>query len=123
MSDTNVNAKIDVLVKEVEADVLSRSTSAKSAVLSKMIEDTDRYVPYDTGALSKSVSKSPNLDGFDYSVPYASFAFNPVAPSGKPKCYNTDTHYNAQGNPWEAAFDENSEKYEDLFVNKLLEGM
>lgn len=123
MSDINVNAKIDVLVKEVELNVLSKSSSAKSSVLSQMIEDTDRYVPYDTGELAKSVSKSPNLDGFDYSVPYASFAFDPIAPSGKPKIYNTTSHYDAQGNPWEPAFEENKDKYEDLFVDKLLEGI
>lgn len=123
MSDINVNAKINVLIKEVETNVLSHSASAKSSVISQMIEDTDRYVPYDTGALSESVSKSPNLDGFDYSVPYASFAFDPIAPSGKPKSYNTDSHYDAQGNPWEPAFEDNKEKYEDLFVDKLLEGI
>lgn len=123
MSDMNINAKIDVLVKEVESDILSNSESAKSSVLSQMIEDTDRYVPYDTGELAKSVSKSPNLDGFDYSVPYASFAFDPISPSGKPKSYNTDNHYDAQGNPWEPAFDENKDKYEDMFVDKLLKGL
>lgn len=123
MSDANISSKVNVLVKEVESTVLSHASSAKSAVLSQMIEDTDRYVPYDTGELAKSVSKSPNLDGFDYSAPYASFAFDPIAPSGKPKVYNTDNHYDAQGNPWEASFDENMDKYEDMFTNKLLEGL
>ena len=93
----------------------NRAKRASDIAVSRLIEvgikDTDPYVPYDTGKTSGSVKRLPNSEGWEYTTDYAKFAFDPIAPSGKKKVYKTDVHEKAQGNPIQASFRDNKEKW------------
>lgn len=96
--------------------------AAKNAVLHKMIEDTEPYIPYKTGALTANGGVDLENDQIVYDLPYAKFAFNPKY-KGKQKVYNTTHHPLAQGNPYKASSQEFKEEWANLFKEKLVEGI
>jgi hypothetical protein len=94
--------------------------SAKKAVLSEIKNDVDEYVPYRIGALASNVSMKPTESTITYTEDYASYAFNPISSSGKPKQYSQEVHSKAQGNPFEAASEQNDKEWADLFAKELM---
>lgn len=103
--------------------IISNIEKAKSKSLDKIIKDTEPYVPYKTGSLSNSVVKNVATSTISYTAPHASFAFEPIAPSGKPKEYNQSVHTKAQGYPIQAAYNEHSQEWAEFFAKELLEGV
>lgn len=112
--------KITSLINETVSAIEKASMVAKERTLQRMIDDTDEYVPYSTGKTSKSVTKLPNNSGFKYTTTYAEFAFDPVAPSGNKKVYNTSVHSKAQGYPIEASRNANMNKWRAYYVKELV---
>lgn len=108
------------IVSDLKSTVNSNKSKAYNNLLDDIIRDTDEYVPYKSGALSKSVTKLP--DGIEYRKPYASYIFNGVSKSGKPLKYTTSTHNKATSHPLQKALNENIEKYTRKYAKDLLGG-
>ena len=104
--------------------IRKNKTRAKRATLDKIYKDTEPYVPYKTGALNSTgrinYPKSTITWGSDEKAPYASYAFEPIAPSGKPKTYNRSVHPKAQGNPFQAAQADNETAWAEYYAKELL---
>lgn len=96
---------------------------ARSLTLDKIIKDTDPYVPYKTGELARSTTKSADNTAVLYTAPHASFAFDPNTPSGVPKQYNKTVHEKAQGNPLEAARKDHETEWAEFYREELLKGV
>lgn len=108
------------IVSDLKNTVESNKSNAYNNLLDDIIKDTDKYVPYKSGALSRSVTKVS--DGIEYRKPYASYIFNGVSKSGKPLKYNTSTHNKATSHPLHRALDENIERYTRKYAKDLLGG-
>lgn len=108
------------IVSDLKNTIESNKSNAYNSLLDDIIKDTDKYVPYKSGALSKSVTKVS--DGIEYRKPYASYIFNGVSKSGKPLKYNTSTHSKAASHPLHRALDENIERYTRKYAKDLLGG-
>lgn len=93
---------------------------AKAATLDTIVKDVDPFVPYKTGALCKSVYKDVPTSTIGYSAPYASYAFNPISASGKPKRYTKTVHPLARGNPIDHAEKLYRFKWADVFRKEML---
>lgn len=109
--------------KDIKGKILDNEETAKSKTLDKIIKDTEPYVPCNTGYLSDSVAKDVPSSSIAYHAPYASYAFEPIAPSGKPKEYDTSKHPQAQGYPIQAAYGEHGDEWNKLFLEELLRGV
>lgn len=48
----------------------------KRTFLNRVIADTNKYVPYDTGKLSEAVHSDWDLKGITYDMNYASYVYN-----------------------------------------------
>lgn len=111
------------LLKEVNKNLEEADKKARDVVIEQMIQDTDEFVPYKTGKLSRSVEKLPAANGFMYNTEYASYAFDPIAPSGVKKKYTKDVHPKAQGYPFEAASEEHFNDWVDLYEREVLKNL
>lgn len=107
----------------LKTKIRKNKVRAKRSTLDKIYKDTEPYIPYKTGALDRtgriSYSNSTITWG-DVTAPYASFAFDPVAPSGKPKVYNRSKHLKAQGNPFQASKEANEVAWAEFYAKELL---
>lgn len=108
------------IMSDLNNTIGSNKSKAYNNLLDDIIKDTDKYVPYKSGALSRSVTKVS--DGIEYRKPYASYIFNGVSKSGKPLKYNTSTHNKAASHPLHRALDENIERYTRKYAKDLLGG-
>lgn len=95
---------------------------AKYETLHEIIEDTEPYIPYDTGRLNDSVGLNIERGTIIYDTPYAAFAFNPMY-KGKTKLYNREHHPLAQGNPYKESQRINKKKWAETFKRVLTEGL
>lgn len=93
---------------------------AQRVVLNRVVHDTDKYVPYFFGELAASVKVNVDASGIAYTAPYASYANNPVAPSGKIKNYYIGVHPLATGNWMEVSTEANSDDWTELFARTLV---
>ena len=107
-------------ISDLNNTIESNKSKAYNNLLDDIIKDTDEYVPYKSGALSRSVTKVS--DGIEYRKPYASYIFSGVSRSGKPLKYNTSTHNKATSHPVQRALDENIERYTKKYAKYLLGG-
>lgn len=96
---------------------------AREKVLNRIIKDTDEYVPYKTGKLAESAEARPVSSEIVYKEGYASFAFDPVSRSGKPKEYSVERNQKAQGYPIQAAEKEHDKEWAELYAKELLNGV
>ena len=96
--------------------------AAKNAVLHQMLEDTEPYIPYKTGALTENGGVDLENDSIVYDLPYAGYAFNPTY-RGRQKVYDTSHHPLATGNPYKESTKEFKDSWVQLFKQKLVEGM
>jgi len=119
----SISIFLDNLTSDITRKVKANETKAKQKVLEQIVKDTDEFVPYKTGTLAKNVTVSPEKSSITYEEEYASFAFDPIAPSGVPKQYTKDTHPNAQGYPFEAAADQHGMEWARLFREELMNGI
>lgn len=87
-----------------------------------VLNDTNIYVPYKTGALTQSgaVVVTENGVQLGYEEPYAVYAFTPNAPSGKAKNYTKTAHPEARGEPIEYSFSVNSDKWAEYVAKEVL---
>lgn len=111
------------LSKEINTRLKEADKKARDVVIEQMIQDTDEFVPYKTGELSQSVEKLPLANGFLYDTEYASYAFDPIAPSGVKKKYTKDVHPKAQGYPFKAASNEHFNDWVDLYEREVLKNL
>lgn len=123
MPKVSISTVFGNILKEINVDLKEADSKARDVVIERMIKDTDEFVPYLTGETSRSVSKLPANGGFQYNTPYASYAFEPVAPSGVRKKYTTDVHPKAQGYPFEAAQEEHLDEWLDLYAKEVLKNL
>lgn len=119
----SVSVAVTGLGEKLLQKVRENDKEAKEKVLKQIVKDTDEYVPYKTGKLSSNVEVKPISSEIVYKEEYASFAFEPVSRSGKPKKYSVERHSNAQGYPLQAAEKENSDKWAELYAKELLNGV
>ena len=119
-----VSATIEFL-NNVAIDIKKNIKPAQLKTLEKIIKDTDEYVPYKTGELANNVEASVESDvgKINYLVPYASYAFYPIAPSGVPKQYTKTVHTKAQGYPLDKSAEEHEEEWLKYFKEVLLNGI
>lgn len=110
-----------LIVEEVQKTIDKNKEQAYRNLVSNIKKDTDQFVPYKHGNLAKNVPDTPK--GYMYAESYASYAFNPVAPSGKPKNYTKDVHIQAQGNPVDVSEREYAKKWADQYAKDLLQGL
>lgn len=120
MSDINISVYLNKFVDDELNSIMEKKVRAQREVMKRVLGDTDEYVPYDTGYLSKTATILPSNDGVLYPAEYASYAFNPTSNSGRPKEYKTSTHSKATGNPFEASYDDNGDAWAELFAEELL---
>lgn len=104
------------LVKKVNSNL----ESAKKATLERIVKDTEPYVPYKTGNLNDNVTVNTSASSFTYEAEYASYAFDPISPSGKPKQYTKEVHPQAQGYPFEKAVNEHDVDWVETFREELM---
>lgn len=77
----------NTIYKTIKSELNSRLDSsfskyAKLDLLERIKKDIDNFVPYDTGALSRSASVSLDGNYITYDVDYASYVYNmPEAPA------------------------------------------
>lgn len=116
-------SSLDKAVNNLVDRILKAQIKARDTVLDEVIKDTDEYVPYYSGKLSKSVHKLPKAKGIIYTAPYAKYAFEPVAPSGKRKEYNKSKHPKAQGYPLKKSKEVNLEKWKKLYLEEILKNV
>ncbi len=107
--------------KSLSDKILNNIPKAKRAVLQEMIEDTEPYIPYDTGYLNNSVGMDIEKGEIIYDAPYAKYAFNPKY-KGKQKLYNRQHHPLARGNPFNASRKYNIDKWLETFKRVLMGG-
>ena len=120
----NINAIAElpsIITDDINAKIEANKPKAYSHLVDTVIKDTDQFVPYKNGSLSKNTVKTPT--GYSYNTNYASYAFNPIAPSGVPKNYTKTVHIQAQGNPVDVSEREYAKKWEEQYVNDLLQGL
>jgi hypothetical protein len=106
-------------IEQLKVDIDDSTEEARKKLLDKVIEDTDEFVPYKTGKLSKNVVANTTTNEVIYQEEYASYAFNPIAPSGVPKQYNHEVHPNAQGYPMQKSIAEHEEDWLELFRKEV----
>lgn len=113
---------ISKLVKDkVNETIEKNKQDAYNNLVRNIKSDTDKFVPYDTGDLSKSLEDTPK--GYKYSSEYASYAFNPISKSGKTKNYTKTVHIQAQGNPVDVSEREYASKWAEQYSKDLLKGL
>lgn len=110
-----------LVLEEVQKTIDKNKEQAYRNLVNNIKNDTDPYVPYKHGNLAKNVQDTPK--GYMYTEDYASYAFNPTAPSGKPKNYTKDVHIQAQGNPVDVSEREFAKKWADQYAKDLLQGL
>lgn len=107
---------------QIRTAIDQRMEHAKQAVFEQMQKDTEPYVPYKTGNLNQSAYIEPSNNIIGWRADYASFAFNPIAPSGAYKNYTKTVHEEARGFPFGYAYGEKVKEWGDLFVKEVLSG-
>ena len=120
MGRVTIHRVFQDVIKDLDKSLKKGIRRAKRVTIRKMISDTDPYVPYDTGELSASARPFRNNSGIAYESPHASYAFDAIAPSGRPKVYNTSVHEKATAAPFEVAFDEHIKEWVETFKEELL---
>lgn len=110
-----------LVLEEVQKTIDKNKEQAYRNLVNNIKNDTDPYVPYKHGNLAKNVQDTPK--GYMYAEDYASYAFNPTTPSGKPKNYTKDVHIQAQGNPVDVSERELAKKWADQYAKDLLQGL
>lgn len=121
--DAKFSVDFSNLVKQISSRIERNLPEAKRKTLERIAKDTDEFIPYKTGRLSKSVEIKPADSSILYSSEYASFAFNPVAPSGVPKQYTKTVHQNAQGYPLQASYSVHDAEWAEYFREELMKGV
>ncbi len=111
---------LENFVKDIKKKVASNLDGARRKTIERIVKDTDEFVPYKTGSLASNVSISPESNSFTYEEDYASFAFEPIAPSGLPKQYTKTVHTKAQGYPFEKSVSEHDVEWVELFREELM---
>ncbi len=119
----SISIFLDNLIEDITQKVKANEERAKQKVLEQIVKDTDEFVPYKTGSLAKNVTVNPEKSSITYEEEYASFAFDPIAPSGVPKQYTKDVHPNAQGYPFEVSADKHGMEWAQLFREELMNGI
>lgn len=120
----NINAITElpnIITEDIKSKIDTNKPKAYTHLVDTVIKDTDQFVPYKNGSLSKNIEKNPT--GYSYNTNYASYAFNPIAPSGVPKNYTKTTHIQAQGNPVDVSEREYAKKWADQYANDILQGL
>lgn len=110
-----------LVVEEVQKTIDKNKEQAYRNLVDNVKKDTDQFVPYKHGNLAKNVQDTPK--GYMYAENYASYAFNPIAPSGTPKNYTKDVHIQAQGNPVNVSGRKFVKKWTDQYAKDLLQGL
>lgn len=118
MAQAKLTISYDNIIDKLEKSVNRNMESARKAVMTQIAKDTDEYIPYKTGRLSKNIELTEST--LAYTEDYASYAFNPISPSGVPKQYSKKVHEKAQGYPLQKSYNENDEKWAELFRKELL---
>lgn len=118
--DISLVYQLDKLVDKTTERYKKASLEAKGTVIKQMIVDTDPLVPFKTGKLAHNVKPLPGNIGYVYSQPYASFAFDPIAPSGSYKNYTKTVHPEAMGNSAYMNAERNGDKYAKLYADEVV---
>lgn len=120
----NINAIAvlpDIITSGIKSQIEANKPKAYTHLVDTIIKDTNQFVPYKNGSLSRNIEKNPT--GYSYNTNYASYAFNPIAPSGTQKKYTKTVHTQAQGNPVDVSEREYAKKWADQYANDLLQGL
>lgn len=111
------NLDISSLITEDVKKIIDKNKEqAYRNLVNNIKKDTDKFVPYKHGNLAKNVPDTPK--GYMYAESYASYAFNPIAPSVQ-KNYTKDVHIQAQGNPVDVSEREYAKKWADQYAKDL----
>lgn len=122
--NVTISPSLDIsglVIEEVQKTIDKNKEQAYRNLVDNIKKDTEQFIPYKHGNLSKNVQDTPN--GYMYAESYASYAFNPIAASGKPKNYTKDVHMHAQGNPVDASEREYDKKWAEQCAKDLLQGL
>lgn len=111
----------NIVIEEIQKTIDKNKEQAYRNLVNNIKKDTEQFVPYKTGNLAKNVQDTPK--GYMYAENYASYALNPIAPSGKPKNYTKNVHMQAQGNTVDVSEREFAKKWADQYAKDLLQGL
>lgn len=120
MISLNISKQLADIEQETLNKILSRLPEAKQKILKQILKDSEQYIPYKTGKLANSAKPVFEPDGIAFTAPYASFALDGVAPSGKPKVYSKSHNTKATSDPIGAAFEVNEDEWIEELVKELL---
>lgn len=111
--------KLEKLFRGDSLDLVEKNLNgAKAELIEMMINDTDKYVPYDTGHLAESATALSGNAGVEYAAEYAGYV------SSMPPSYDFShkVHPLATPNWVEVSLSENVGRWIKAFTQSLLGG-
>lgn len=119
----DLRAPLNKLYESFKAQIEANQAQAQFATMTKMLDDIEPYVPYLTGELNDSLTFNLTDSTISLEADYASYAVNPIAPSGVPKEYTTTYHEEARGYPIQYAAELYEEEWAEFYKEELLRGV
>lgn len=116
MANINVDKFTKELESQINAEVNKRIDFAKGKLITDIIKDTDEFVPYDTGKLSKSVTLKNDV--IEWTADYAEYVYNMPETNN----FNKTHHPKATSNWIDASIAQNYSKWLRDFEANLNRG-